>query len=81
MTKAEEKIKNITEAMGVFEEWLKDHDVKMNPKTSTSPNDKDKDAPAEGQKDKVPGLGFKDLAAAEGTIKYEMKSLKYLKKI
>ncbi len=83
MTKAEEKIKNISEAMQVFEEWLKDHEVPSKSKSSASTEkekEKEKEKDSDGQKDKVPGLGFKDLAAAEGTIKaLEGRDPKYQK--
>lgn len=105
MTKAEDKIKNIKEAMAVFEQWLADLDAS---KKTDKPDKKDgkkdekkkedkkeekkeqksgsgesssasdvemedkkseksekKDLPAET----VPGLGFKDRAAAEGTLR------------
>lgn len=100
MTKAEDKIKNIKEAMEVFEQWLADLDAS---KKTDKPDKKDgkkqekkeekkeqksgsgesssasdvemedkkseksekKDLPAET----VPGLGFKDRAAAEGTLR------------
>lgn len=75
VTKAEEKINNIKSAMGVFEDWLKDHESsssKSSSKSSAKPESdkgKERDNNDDGQKDKVPGLGFKDLAAAENTIK------------
>ncbi|KAG4074820.1 hypothetical protein HA402_014374 [Bradysia odoriphaga] len=61
MTKAEEKIKNIKEAMEVFENWLEENGGgSSNKNTKTDSNDK---------VDTVPGLGFKDKEAAEKTLK------------
>lgn len=53
--------------MEVFEGWIKDHE---NPSSKSSSKSSSKtDADNDSQKEKVPGLGFKDLAAAENTIK------------
>lgn len=61
VTKAEEKIKNIKEAMEVFENWLEENGGgSSNKNTKTDSNDK---------VDTVPGLGFKDKEAAEKTLK------------
>ncbi|KAJ2941833.1 hypothetical protein O0L34_g10641 [Tuta absoluta] len=93
MTKAEEKIKNIKEAMEVFENWLadleknktdkKDDKKKESSKESKKSNDKKEDSDSDVEmeekpkekkeskevQDKVQGLGFKDKAAAEATLK------------
>ncbi|XP_039428717.1 uncharacterized protein LOC120412360 [Culex pipiens pallens] len=61
LTKAEEKVKNIKEAIGVFEAWLEDNT------TSSSKNSKPKDT--EEKVETVAGLGFKDKEAAEKTLK------------
>ncbi|KAJ6638121.1 hypothetical protein Bhyg_10854 [Pseudolycoriella hygida] len=61
MTKAEDKIKNIKEAMEVFENWLEENGVGSSNKNSkTDSNDK---------VETVSGLGFKDKEAAEKTLK------------
>lgn len=53
--------------MEVFEEWIKDHE---NPSSKSSTKSSTKtEASDDSQKEKVPGLGFKDLSAAENTIK------------
>lgn len=65
MTKAEEKIKNITEAIETYEQWLEENGggaSNKNSKTTTTSGDKD-DKP-----ETVPGLGFKDKEAAERTL-------------
>ncbi|CAK1591594.1 unnamed protein product [Parnassius mnemosyne] len=100
MTKAEEKIKNIKEAMEVFENWLADLEKDKEKKTEKKENKKEenkkeekkeKDNSEDNEKDKesssdvemedkskekkelppdtVPGLGFKDKATAESTLK------------
>ncbi|RVE42230.1 hypothetical protein evm_013130 [Chilo suppressalis] len=92
MTKAEDKIKNIKEAMEVFEKWLqdldKDKEQKTEQKEKTSKKreseeknggeeDSSSDVEMEEEKpkkkelpaDTVPGLGFKDKEAADGTLK------------
>ncbi|XP_004922152.1 uncharacterized protein LOC101739385 [Bombyx mori] len=89
MTKAEEKIKNIKEAMEVFENWLADLDKNKEQKEKPEKkekkddiekddkSDKESDVEMEEKKEKkkelpsdtVPGLGFKDKSAAEGTLK------------
>ena len=61
MTKAEEKVKNIKEAMEVFEKWLEENGggaANKNAKTDK-----------EDKVETVPGLGFKDKDAAEATLK------------
>lgn len=62
MTKAEEKIKNIQEAIGVFEKWLEENGGGAANKNAKSEDSDDK-------VQTVPGLGFKDVAAAEKTLK------------
>ncbi|KPJ05387.1 hypothetical protein RR46_01332 [Papilio xuthus] len=91
MTKAEEKIKNIKEAMEVFENWLaeleknkeKKTEKKEKEETREKKGDKDKDSSPDVEMedktkkedkkdlppDTVPGLGFKDKATAESTLK------------
>ncbi|CAK1547941.1 unnamed protein product [Leptosia nina] len=80
LTKAEEKIKNIKEAMSVFENWLADLDKNKPDKAAKKKEDKEgstSDVEMEEEKkekkdlppDTVPGLGFKDKEAAENTIK------------
>lgn len=60
MTKAEEKIKNINEAMAVFENWLEENGGNQSNKNSKTDND--------DKVETVPGLGFKDKEAAEKTL-------------
>ncbi|KAH8271328.1 hypothetical protein KR018_006747 [Drosophila ironensis] len=60
MTKAEEKLKNINEAIGVFEKWLEENGGGASNKNAKTDN--------EDKVDTVPGLGFKDKAAAEATL-------------
>ncbi|CAH0602482.1 unnamed protein product [Chrysodeixis includens] len=90
MTKAEDKVKNIKEAMEVFEQWLAELDAGKD-KTEKKPAKKEKkkessasdessssdidmeakpDAPQQAglPPDTVPGLGFKDAAAARGSL-------------
>lgn len=62
LTKSEEKLKNINEAIAVYDKWLKDHDTGSTTKNS-------KPAANEDKPDTVPGLGFKDKEAAEKTLK------------
>lgn len=60
MTKAEEKVKNINEAIAVFDKWLEENGggaANKNAKTDSS-----------DKVDTVPGLGFKDKEAAEKTL-------------
>lgn len=65
MTKAEEKIKNIKAAIGVFEDW-----IEKNAGSSSSKTPKKSD----GDKiETVPGLGFKDKETADKTLKYMIK--------
>lgn len=61
MTKAEEKIKNITEAMGVFEKWLEENGGGASNKNATTDNS--------DKVETVKGLGFKDKKAAEETLR------------
>ncbi|BFF91920.1 uncharacterized protein DMAD_10084 [Drosophila madeirensis] len=60
LTKAEEKLKNINEAIGVFEKWLEDNGGGASSKNAKTDN--------EDKVETVPGLGFKDKAAAEATL-------------
>lgn len=61
VTKAEDKIKNIKEAMEVFENWLDENGGgSSNKNAKTDSNDK---------VETVSGLGFKDKEAAEKTLK------------
>ncbi|KAJ8705139.1 hypothetical protein PYW08_012459 [Mythimna loreyi] len=98
MTKAEDKIKNIKEAMEVFEGWLAELADDKNKKTDKKEDKKKPDKKVEKKAEKksdsddsssssdvsmedkkeekkelpadtVPGLGFKDAAAAEGTLR------------
>lgn len=61
MTKNKEKVANITSAIELFEEWL----AKNGADGSASKNSKPAD---ESKADTVPGLGFKDEAAAKKTL-------------
>ncbi|XP_054726092.1 uncharacterized protein DDB_G0283697 [Anastrepha obliqua] len=61
MTKAEEKVKNIGEAIEVFEKWLEENGGGAANKNSKT----DK----EDKVETVPGLGFKDKEAAEATLR------------
>ncbi|CAH0698369.1 unnamed protein product [Spodoptera exigua] len=86
MTKAEDKIKNIKEAMEVFEQWLADLDANKKTDKPDKKEEKKKEEKKETKEEKeksgsdekekkelpsesVPGLGFKDKEAAEGTLK------------
>ncbi|XP_075152058.1 uracil-DNA degrading factor [Haematobia irritans] len=61
MTKAEDKVKNINDAIEVFEKWLSENGGDAaNKNAKTSGDDK---------VETVPGLGFKDKEAAEKTLK------------
>lgn len=61
VTKDQEKVKNITEAIEVYEEWLE--------KNASDPSANKNAKPADGAKaDTVPGLGFKDADAAKKTL-------------
>lgn len=63
MTKAPDKVKNIEEAIATFENWLEEHGGGASNKNSKSN--------LEGEKvETVSGLGFKDKAAAEKSLKY-----------
>lgn len=61
MTKAEEKVKNIKEAIEVFENWIEENS------NSSTKNAKPKES--EEKVETVAGLGFKDKEAAEKTLK------------
>ncbi|XP_065093908.1 uncharacterized protein Ude [Ochlerotatus camptorhynchus] len=61
LTKAEEKVKNIKEAIKVFENWIGENT------NSSTKNAKPKEA--EEKVETVAGLGFKDKEAAEKTLK------------
>ncbi|KAH8276167.1 hypothetical protein KR026_002600 [Drosophila bipectinata] len=60
MTKAGEKLKNINDAIGVFEKWLDENGGGASNKNSKTDSD--------DKVETVPGLGFKDKAAAEATL-------------
>lgn len=60
VTKAPEKIQNIEAAMGVFEKWLEDNGGGASNKNAKADDDE--------KVDTVPGLGFKDTAAAKKTL-------------
>lgn len=61
VTKAEEKLKNINEAIQIFEEWLEQNGGgAANKNAATNKEDK---------VETVPGLGFKDKDAAEATLR------------
>ncbi|XP_063695903.1 uncharacterized protein LOC134827249 [Culicoides brevitarsis] len=62
MTKAPDKIKNIEEAMAVFENWLEENGGGAANKNAKTSGDEEK-------VETVPGLGFKDKAAAEKSLK------------
>ncbi|XP_053687918.1 uncharacterized protein LOC128737327 [Sabethes cyaneus] len=61
LTKAAEKVKNIQEAIQVFESWIEENS------NSSSKNAKPKDS--DDKVETVAGLGFKDKEAAEKTLK------------
>lgn len=61
MTKAEDKLKNISEAIDVFEKWLDENGGGAG--NQNSKTDK------EDKVETVPGLGFKDEEAAKTTLK------------
>lgn len=61
LTKAEEKVKNIKEAIEVFENWIEENS------NSSTKNAKPKES--EEKVETVAGLGFKDKEAAEKTLK------------
>ncbi|KAM8704076.1 hypothetical protein ACLKA7_008651 [Drosophila subpalustris] len=61
LTKAAEKVKNINDAIGVFEQWLEENGGGASSKNAKT----DK----EDKVETVPGLGFKDKAAAEATLR------------
>lgn len=61
MTKAAEKVKNIEEAIEVFENWLEENGGGASNKNSKADDGEKVEA--------VPGLGFKDKEAAENTLK------------
>ncbi|KAH8346800.1 hypothetical protein KR084_011994 [Drosophila pseudotakahashii] len=60
VTKAEEKLKNINAAIGVFEKWLEENGGGASSKNAKTDS--------EDKVETVPGLGFKDKAAAEATL-------------
>ena len=61
VTKAEDKVKNINDAIEVFENWLAENGGgAANKNAKTDSDDK---------VETVPGLGFKDKEAAEKTLK------------
>ncbi|EDV93086.1 uncharacterized protein LOC6563026 [Drosophila grimshawi] len=60
MTKAAEKLKNINDAIGVFEQWLEENGGGASSKNAKTDGD--------DKVETVPGLGFKDKAAAEATL-------------
>lgn len=60
LTKAAEKVKNINDAIGVFEQWLEENGGGASNKNAKTDN--------EDKVETVPGLGFKDKAAAEATL-------------
>lgn len=61
MTKAAEKVKNINDAIGVFEKWLEEN--------GGSASNKNAKTDSEDKVETVPGLGFKDKAAALATLR------------
>lgn len=78
VTKDSEKLKNISEAIQVFEDWVEQHKKpddkkdKKNESKKTSSDAEDaekKDTKDEKSADTVPGLGFKDKEKALETIK------------
>ncbi|EDW66580.2 uncharacterized protein Ude [Drosophila virilis] len=60
MTKAAEKLKNINDAIGVFEQWLEENGGGASNKNAKTEGD--------DKVETVPGLGFKDKAAAQATL-------------
>lgn len=60
MTKAPDKVKNIQEAIGVFENWLEEN--------GGGASNKNQKSNEEEKVETVPGLGFKDPAAAKKTL-------------
>ncbi|KAI8130038.1 hypothetical protein FF38_12814 [Lucilia cuprina] len=61
MTKAEDKVKNINDAIEVFENWLAENGGGAANKNAKTDN--------EDKVETVPGLGFKDKESAEKTLK------------
>lgn len=61
MTKAEDKVKNINDAIAVFENWLSENGGGAANKNAKTDN--------EDKVETVPGLGFKDKESAEKTLK------------
>lgn len=61
VTKAPEKVKNIEEAIEVFENWLEENGGGAGNKNSKTDDDE--------KVDTVPGLGFKDKEAAKNSLK------------
>ncbi|TDG42145.1 hypothetical protein AWZ03_011433 [Drosophila navojoa] len=60
MTKAADKVKNINDAIGVFEKWLEENGGGSSNKNAKTDGD--------DKVETVPGLGFKDKAAALATL-------------
>ncbi|ALC47663.1 Ude [Drosophila busckii] len=60
LTKAADKLKNINDAIGVFEKWLEEN--------GGSASNKNAKTDAEDKVETVPGLGFKDKEAALATL-------------
>lgn len=63
VTKAPDKVKNIQEAIGVFENWLEEN--------GGGASNKNQKSNEEEKVETVPGLGFKDPAAAKKTLEYK----------
>ncbi|XP_062122311.1 uncharacterized protein LOC133836045 [Drosophila sulfurigaster albostrigata] len=61
LTKASEKVKNINDAIGVFEKWLEEN--------GGGASNKNAKTDSEDKVQTVPGLGFKDKTAAEATLR------------
>lgn len=61
VTKAAEKVKNINDAIGVFENWLQENGGSASNKNAKTDSD--------DKVETVPGLGFKDKAAALATLR------------
>ncbi|KAH8358415.1 hypothetical protein KR093_000066 [Drosophila rubida] len=61
LTKASEKVKNINDAIGVFAKWLEEN--------GGDASNKNAKTDSEDKVQTVPGLGFKDKAAAEATLR------------
>lgn len=61
VTKAVEKVNNITAAIAIFEKWIEENGGGSSNKNAKTDSD--------DKVETVPGLGFKDKAAAEKTLK------------